>query len=181
MNVARPIDLPENLFSTDEEEEPVTAIRETPEFLALVAEVDQKKERRKKKSKTFAASMFNRTLAEVDVMMSTHDWSFANARHLVALYDRMHTKVYGVECAELGPAERYNTIMQANTLVKVEFDGDFEDAVDYMRWVWMREMNKEKWVRETGAQGGRITPWLMFSKKFLTDYRLAMARRSNKR
>lgn len=178
MSVARLIDLPDELFSSDDDEVEPDPIPETLEFQELVAAMEKKQDRKKQRAnvRTVAASKFDRTLSEVDVMILSSNWDGAKPRHLVALYDRMHTKIYGVECVELGPTERYNTVMQALTLVKSEFEGDAENAVEFMRWVWSREMNKLKWCRENGhGTPNRITPWKMFSKSFVTDYRVALA------
>lgn len=148
---------------------------------ALLGEVQAKADRRKSRAKTIAASQFGRARVEVEEMIESDDWSGATARHLVALYDVMHTEVYGVEPSELGPAERYNAAMMAGNLTKREFSGDFTQAVEFMRWAWAREADNEKWRRENGRTNARrIGARLMFGGSLLTDYRVYLARTGRK-
>lgn len=179
-NVARKFDLTSDLFSADDEveDEPVTKKEDSsPEFQELVATMTERQDRRKKAPKTVGAATFEKSLVEVDAMLESRDWSRCQARHLVALYDRMHLKCYGIEAVELGPAARYNAGMMASGLVRREFDGDFQEAIDYMRWAWTKEIRKEKWLRENNKSGRRISSYLMFNGSLLTDYRLFLARR----
>lgn len=176
-------DISETLFSDDD---PKTAIEakvedeDSPEFLLLVDEQTKKQERRKKKPRTIAAAMFDRSLVEVEEMARTGDWDQARSGHLVALYDRMHRKCYGIEAVELGPTERYNAAMMASNMVKRHFGGDFPEAAEFMRWVWVKEIKDEKWRREQGRfDNRRIGYRLMFSGTLITDYRLFLARRSH--
>lgn len=175
VNSAMKCDVSEQLFSVPDDDE------DTPEFQKLIAEQTKKIQRRQKpKSKTIAASVFDRALAEVDEMMKTEQWDQAGARHLVALYDRMHAKCYGVEAVELGPTERYNAAMMAANLTKREFGGDYTETVDYMHWVWTKEIRDEKWRRENGRTNARrIGIRLMFGGPMVTDYRVFLARRSH--
>lgn len=179
-NVRRGFDLSEEQFKAVEDEDDAGfTTKETPSkaMRTLLDEVAAKKERRKSRPKTIAASVFSRSLSEVDEMNRTGDWSDATAGHLVALYDRMHTKCYGVDCAELGPSERYNVAMFAGTFVKREFDGDYTRAVEFMNWAWTREIANEKWRRENGRTNARrIGARLMFGGSLLSDYRVALAR-----
>lgn len=187
---ARSFDLNENLFDDVDDDEAVKPRapsstsskfpnKESPSeaMQALLADRERKTERRKAKPKTLAASQFGRARTEVEAMIESDDWSGATARHLVALYDVMHTEVYGVECAELGPAERYNATMMAANLTKREFSGDYTKAVEFMRWAWAREADSEKWRRENGrTHARRIGARLMFGGSLLTDYRVYLAR-----
>jgi len=153
------------------EKEPPSA-----EFLRLVGKTKAKVDRRKGRPKTVAAAIFNRALAEVDVMLRTGDYDGAGARHFVALYDRMHERCYGVAPAELGPAERYNASMQASAMLRKEFNGDVVSMAEYMLWAWQREIGAETWRRENSREGRRIGVRLMFSGTLLTDYRVHLAR-----
>ena len=108
----------------------------------MVQKTKAKMERRKQKPKTVAAAVFHRALVEVDAMLKTGDWSGAGARHLVALYDRFHTRCYGVEPAELGPSERFNASMLAGGMLKREFGGEIVEAVEFMIWAWEREVGR---------------------------------------
>jgi hypothetical protein len=179
-SVARNV-VPETLFDLDD---PPTHVRpKVPEQSAamarLVAEQEAKLARRKSR-KTVGASVFNRARTEAEEMKRSRDWSGATARHLVALYDLMHEQVYGVEALELGPAERHKAMLLAGNFVKHHFGGDVEACVAFLRWVWTREMDREKWRRENGRSGQRIGIRLMLSTSLLTDYRVDLARRGNR-
>lgn len=183
--------IPESLFSDDEETTTTSRKVKTKtragaksdddaEFMQLVDSTSKKLERRKNKSKTIAASSFDRSLAEVDEMIKTGDWDKARATHLVALYDRLHFRCYKVEASELGPAERYNAAMMAANLVRREFGGEYPEAAEFMRWAWEREISAEKWRRDNNRMHARrLGVRLMFGGALLTDYRLYLARRSH--
>jgi len=184
-------DLPETLFTPGDDDEPKTATRvkrkhpleeASTEFLELVDDVTKRVERRKGKPRTIAAAQFDRARVEVQEMMDSGNWSGCGARHLVAIYDMMHLKCYGVSPVELGPSERFNAAMMAANLVKREFSGDYNRAVQYMRWAWTREMRTEKWRREQGRdEARRIGTRLMFAGALLTDYRLYLARAEHRK
>lgn len=168
------IHLPEGLFDT----EPPTSSR----LLAWAGakqdpSTGKMKPREKTRRKTIAASTFTRTLAETEEMMASREWGDASIRHLVALYDRMHLKVYGVEVMTTA-SERHTMTLRAGAFVKKQFGGNIVAAVEYFRWVWMREMGNEKRNRELGREGARrIGFWLMLSGSMLTDYRVALTRK----
>jgi hypothetical protein len=144
----------------------------------LISEQRAKDDRRAARPKTIAASVFTRALAEVDIMGKTGDWSAAGPRHLVALYDRMHQRCYGVVAEELTASARHKAALMAGNLVKRNFAGSVVDAVEFVVWVWEREANRERIRRETGQETRRIGPWLMFAPSFLlTDFRAAQHRR----
>lgn len=180
----RRIDLPGDLFtSNDEEGEKTFATEEAPSaaFLTMTQKVKERKDRRKSRSKSIGASQFGRARVEVETMIETGNWAGVTARHLVALYDLMHEQVYDVAPADLGPAERYNAVMMAANLTKREFSGDYEKAMEFMRWAWTREMKNEKWRRENGrTDARRIGARLMFSGSLVTDYRVFLARTGKK-
>lgn len=172
MASARSTDLSENLFIPDEVED------DTPSsaFLEQMDETRKKVENRKSRPKVIAASVFNRSLVEVDEMIRSGDWSGATAAHLVALYERMHEKCYGVAPAELGPTGCYDARNLAAGMMRREFSNDPTEMVQYMRWAWEREMEREEWRRKNGRDGGRVGVRLMFGGALLTDYRLHLAR-----
>lgn len=114
--------------------------------------------------------------------MRTGDWSEAVAKHFVALYDLMHTRVYGVVCVELGPRERFGVSMKAKTMLEKQFDGNAAAMAEFLRWTWQREEWREKRRREDCTGGSqRLGPWLQFNGAVLTDYRLEMSRRTSRR
>lgn len=177
-------DIPEDLFedaSSFDESEPLS--KEMSKLLDKVGKrlsTREKNREHRKKRKTVAAATFERARFETEQMMKSGDWDKCAVRHLVALYDIMHEKCYGVEDASLGPAERYNATMMAANLTRHEFDGKFVEVIEFMRWVWKRELSKEKWLRENNKPlSRRVTYYDMFGKKLLlTDYKIYLARTS---
>jgi len=174
--------VPETLFDLDDDPPTHTRLKApadpemSPAMRELYAEQEAKLARKKARSKTISASVFNRARVEAEEMMRSRDWKNATARHLVALYDLMHEKVYGVEAIELGPSERHKAALMAGNAIKRFFNGDVEACVEFLRWVWTREMGREKWRRENGQSGQRIGIRLMFSGSLVTDYRVDLAR-----
>lgn len=162
---------PEEDGKFEEAEQPSRAFRE------MVAKTKEKLDRRKAKPKTIAAGVFSRALAEVDEMLRSGDWEGATAKHLVALYDRMHERCYGFEPEELGPSERFSAALLAGNMLRHRFDGDVTNMVNFMLWAWERELGTEKWRRENKVAGRRIGVRLMFSGNLLSDYRVDLARR----
>lgn len=190
-NSAKREEVPESLFTLDDDvEEPTTSVKPkkvppapesdaSPEFKQLISQVDQRVQRRnerKQKTKTIAASSFERTVSETQDMIESGDWAKCGARHLVALYALMHKKCYGVEALELGPTERYNAMMMAANLVKNSFAGDYVASVEYMRWAWTREIAAERKRQERGQETRRMGTRLIFGKYLLADYALAQKR-----
>lgn len=135
--------------------------------------------KKKTRRKTIAAAVFTRTRAETESMMETGEWESCSARHIVALYDLMHVKVYGVD-AGMTSQERHIATVRTGPFVTKEFGGDYEQAIEFFRWVWKREMSKEKWRRENeigSESGARLTIWAMISSRTLTDYRVSLLRK----
>jgi hypothetical protein len=163
-------DLPECLFSIEEGEDPPKVAR-----LSDWAKRTRSGKPKTAKPKTIAAAVFNRARAETSAMMETGDWSSCTARHLVALYDLMHVKCYGVE-ASMSSSERHTLVLRAGGFVKREFSGDYDRAIDYFRWLWTREMGREKWRRENHREGMRVTLGMCLSGMVITDYRLHLTR-----
>lgn len=179
------IDLPDDLFGDTSpppsERKPPSGTRSgdrpSAGFMTLVGQSREKMDRRKSKPKTMAAAIFNRALTEVDEMLRSGDWTGAGTRHLVALYDRMHLRCYGVEAVELGPSERFQAGMQASNMLKRHFADDLVSMVDYMLWAWNREIDRERYRRQHQQDGGRLGFRLMFGGHLLSDYRCSLARR----
>jgi hypothetical protein len=106
-------------------------------------------------------------------------WGDAAPRHLVALYDLMHSRVYGVQCVELLPRDRAIFTFSAKRLLDREFDGVPGAMAEWMRWVWQREADRERRRRFEGREtSSRIGPRLMFGGALITDWRLSQMRRA---
>lgn len=166
-------DLPEDLFTPT----PKTSTR-LLEWAG--AKVDKngvvKPKPKPKRRTTIAASVFTRAIAEVGTMMVTHEWDTFSARHVVALFDVMYKKTYGIEPSTTA-VERHRFTMQAAQFVNREFGGNYDAALDFYQWLWAREVGREKWRRENGRAGGSLSMWSMVSTQHLNDYRLALNRK----
>ena len=135
-------------------------------------------ETKAKRRKTPIAGL-NRAIKELDrVLVNGKPTSTFYARHLVALYVKLHTSVYGVEPVELHTGSCYFGATSAATkLVRSEFGDDMNRVLAFIRWVWQRERETEKWRRVNGAEGRRIGWHIMFAQRTLvTDYRLSKER-----
>lgn len=168
------IDIPEDMFEG-------AAPRVSPETLAFMRRrLDAEGELvpKKRREGVVAAAAHDRTKVETERMMWERDWRGCEARHLVALYDLMHARTYGV-AAPMTAAERYRLVGRAAGFLRNSFGGDVAEVIEYFRWAWGREVGRERWAREKGIEGrGRIGPGLMFSTHLLGDYRVDKARRS---
>lgn len=107
------------------------------------------------------------------------DWEGATGAHLVGLYAHLHEGVYGVAATELDAQGWAFASAAANRMVGQQFGGSFESAVEFLRWVWRREEDREKWRRANGRSGGRLGWRVQFCARWLVDdYRVDVARRS---
>lgn len=107
--------------------------------------------------------------------------SFESARpvHMVALYEWCHEQVYGVSPAELSTKATWRAAMfAASRLMKDEFRDDPIAFVDFIRWTWVREKQRERQRRaDPACATGRIGWRLQFvTKHLVTDYRISIAR-----
>jgi hypothetical protein len=115
-------------------------------------------------------------------MRKENDWSEAKASHLVALYAWCHEKVYTVAPSELAGLTWMAATSAAAKLVRDEFNGNVEEAVEYVRWTWRREAGREKWRVENDRPGSRIGWRLQFQQRLLvTDYRIDAARAAKRK
>ena len=121
----------------------------------------------------------DRFITETEARMVAGSWDGAKAGHIVALYAIMHAKVYGVGPAELDDGKAYlHACARVTHVIEREFSGSIECMIGFMRWSWRREMEREKWRRDQGRDGGRIQWRWQFGPQMLTDYRIARARQN---
>lgn len=134
------------------------------------------KKKPRPRSKTVAAATFARTEHETREMIRTREWDACGVRHLVALFEIMHEKAYGI-APTTSASERYTMTLMMGGFVKRAFGGDIDKALDYFRWLWTREIANEKWRRENGREPRRLAFRWTVGNGMLDDYRVAMARR----
>lgn len=132
---------------------------------------------RKARARTIPDAAWERARREAEAMMRTGEWGEALPRHFVAAYALLHERVYGVADGELAPPVRLRAAAAASRCLDHEFGGDRGAMAEMVRWAWQRELEREKWRRANGRQGGKLTAWLQFGR-VVTDYRLAQARRA---
>ena len=120
-----------------------------------------------------------RQLRETKVMMDTGNWKGAKASHLVAMYSILHELVY-----EVAPDIRGDELKQAKyaagSFLKGKCDGEFIRAVDFMRWVWSREREREQWRRDN-CFDGKVLGWRLILRhpSMFTEYRIGQERRKH--
>lgn len=132
---------------------------------------------RKKKPRAAKRTITN-AMNVVAERIEAEEWSDIRPEHLVALYAVCHEDIYGVSAVpELEGEAWYGARSAAASMLRKEFDDDTEAAVEYLRWTWRREQSREKWRRDNGRPGGRITWRAQFcSRTMLTEYRIDQER-----
>lgn len=106
-------------------------------------------------------------------------WENAEPGHFVALYAACHEQVYGFKPHELESGTTYALARFAcSGLLRVHCEGDKEMLASFIRWTWIREESREKWRRENAKDGGRIGWRWQFNASLISEWRLAIARRS---
>jgi hypothetical protein len=117
-----------------------------------------------------------RASREMSRMVASGDWTGAVGKHFVALLAFLHLRIYGIECADLGPTERMHASGAATRMLEREFGGDANAMAEFVRWCWQREQRTEKWRRENRRSGRRLSWRLQFGGQLLTDFRIDRAR-----
>lgn len=139
-----------------------------------------KKPRLKRKPRV-AQPLINGYVEIARSLSKSGEWDTASpARYselLVGLYIVCHEKVYTVYPTELNPEIFAVAVGAARKMLYDQFDGKVFDAVQFMRWLWTREIGKERWRKENAVEARRIDWRSQFSGAyFITDYRIHLAR-----
>ena len=133
----------------------------------------------KRKKRRYPGSNRATHIAEVRERITRQNWKDMKVGRLVALYWICHEKIYGVVPAEIDKTAVWEQVMKAaGGMVKNEFDGDMQQAIEFMRWVWTDEARKENWRRANHKPAGRIKWQNQFLHGYLiSDWRAAVMRR----
>lgn len=104
-------------------------------------------------------------------------WKEFNAPLLVSLYAWLHTQVYDVDpssalIGKSGIAAR----KQAKNILENEFGGDHREMLMFMRWVWFRERDREKWRIANRKTGSQISWMYQFSPRLVVEYKITKRR-----
>jgi hypothetical protein len=105
------------------------------------------------------------------------DWSSAEPKHFVALYRRLHARIYEAPALDLERAkDRIAAVGAARRMMDKHFGGKPERLAGYLRWVWRRERALEPRRRE--ANSGKRLSWrhVFVWTELVTEYRVASAR-----
>jgi hypothetical protein len=123
-----------------------------------------------------------REIEEALRMMDSGEWAEARGRHFVAVYAIMFRKVYGITVgSELSTKRSWELASsRATRLLTSEFADDPADLAEYMRWLWARELGREKWRRQNRQDGGMLSLELCFSGRLVTEWRLNEARHGSR-
>lgn len=136
----------------------------------------------KPKPKKASGPSTNKVAKEIksvnDLIQNPKRWNEISVDQLVYIYGLLHEKVYGVTAVgELCNKEFLGARSAAKKTLEKEFNGDVTAVLQFFRWVWNREKEREQWRRENRQEGSRITWRKMFSAGLVTEYRLALARK----
>lgn len=164
---------------TKNEPTPTTG-KASSQMMAFVGDRKRRKEEKagKKRSPPAGRQTVSKAKNEARVFLKVDDWSEAKAHHFVGLYAVLFENVYGVALDIKGNDWR-GACSAARGMLNREFDNDRDRMLSFMRWVWSRENEREKWRRENGKPGNVIGWRLMFSStKLLTEFKVHIARKT---
>ena len=154
--------------------------RSEQEVLRSAAQLAAQCQPRKKQRRiTTSAARLEQLVERVEECIKTDDWGDESPALLVGLFCWAHREVYGVEV--INELRRYYSVAYqgAKRLQADEFAGDFEDTLDFIRWVWARENEAEKWRRKNTGYGKRLHWRSVFvDRGKVTEWRLAQARQN---
>lgn len=128
-------------------------------------------ERKKKGSELEAA------IHDAERRAASGEWEEATGRTFVGLYALCHRIVYGVVPDDI--AEKATLALaakMANTCLHSHFQDDRSAFVEFIKWTWDREKERESWRVRNGRKGSRIGVRLQFSGSLITDHRVDLAR-----
>ncbi len=153
--------------------------RETSCRVLSLVEFAARKARPPKSTRRFTASASRIEAArrEMSGIAARQAWEEARPEHLVALFCWLHEEVYGVEPAEMRPAQWEFAAKGAQEMVRRHFAGDPAACVEFMRWVWKQEHEREQWRRDNRRDGRRVGWRLQFGDYLVTDWRVWKSRR----
>jgi hypothetical protein len=139
------------------------------------------KPKKKATKRGISPSQVDRKLREFDELFKTK-WrenpKSITPDHAVALYFRLHEKIYKVSPAELerGPAW-FGAYSAATKLLKDEFGGNGIELFDFILWVWNKERSTIEWLRKDNKPIKKPITWYeqFVDRRKLTHYRQTMA------
>lgn len=133
---------------------------------------------KKSRAKETGRRAFDRAREEALEMFKRRDFTGAEERHVVALHAMLHLEILGVEEADLDAEVFLGAVSAAKRLCAEAFGGQVGELVEYVRWAWGREKQREARRRANDeTNGARLSwRWLFAARQTLTDYRVALHR-----
>ncbi len=129
-----------------------------------------------KKSRGVSNSQLIKATERIGVMIGSTDWTDARPVDFVALYVWFHERVYKV-APLMSSQERHLAALMVGRVLNSEFSSNNADMAVFMRWVWKREWERMRWLKEQNRPQGRVIGWrLQWCNSMLTDYRVDCAR-----
>lgn len=139
---------------------------------------DRAKRKKRKRRTGPTPSRVKKLRSAVADMLATKDFSSCEVPHVVALFAELHEWCYAVDAPLIGK-DFLGAQSAASKMLREEFDGEMFRLLDYVRWGWKREAERERWRVENGKSGGVLTWRQMFaSRTMLTHYKIDLRRKS---
>jgi len=128
--------------------------------------------RRTRRSAVSKATI-EREIADIERRVAENDWRSLKPAQLVAVYAWCHDRAYGVRPDDLTGATWSDARKRAGLMVKRDFGGDVDAALEFLRWVWGREEGRIEWKKANGRPIRRLTWHDQFTARWLlSDYRV---------
>jgi hypothetical protein len=113
-------------------------------------------------------------IAAADVAARSGDWDSATPKTFVGLYAWCHRATYHVDAQELlQKAEFVAACRAASKILQHDFEDDGGAFALFIRWAWKREKERVEWAQRQRVERGRLGWRLLFSPRFVTDYRVS--------
>lgn len=126
--------------------------------------------KRKRSYNSIGDAAWAKCVSEATRCCMEEDWSAATPRHLVAFYALCHKSAYGV-MPVFGSSERVHAAGAAKRMLEKHFGGRFDGVVDFMRWVWVKERDDERWRKSVGKVSDWRVSWkYQFSESLLCKW-----------
>lgn len=130
-----------------------------------------------KKPKQVSGAFVREAMNRAQEHARKRSWEGADETTILGLFAWLHEQVYGVDPT---PELRGSWLFARNAVAKIrreEFES-LDAMVDYVRWTWKRERERERWRRDNGRPGGRISWRTQFAyRDLIVEFRLDQNRR----
>jgi hypothetical protein len=133
---------------------------------------------RKKRSARTSGPSESKVHAKVaelkEKVFDQENWKNFGPEDMVAMFLFLHEEVYGVSAVPETVGQNFLGARSAAAALAKRLGT--EETVDFIRWTWSREQEREEWCRKNGKERGRISWRLQFSNNLVVDYKVQLAR-----